>query len=226
MYSNIRGMRGKKASLTEILHEKNPQIFLITETQLRSNTGTNIDGYTFYGRPRGNQPGGGVGILVRNDIRNNVAPHINDRNLEIMWVSIRRKNFPPLFIGTYYGKQESRTSKEEIEKEMTSLTQEIEETKSNGVILLAMDANAKIGLLGENESRNGKLMKKVFEETELLIMNEDNKCEGKITRKNTSNENEISAIDFVLTTKDGKESIQKIKNRRRQISKDKREKSH
>ena len=210
MYSNIRGLRGKKASLTEVLHEKNPQIFLITETQLRSNTGTNIDGYTFYGRPRGNQPGGGVGILVRNDIRNNVAPHINDRNLEIMWVSIRRKNFPPLFIGTYYGKQESRTSKEEIEKEMTSLTQEIEETKSNGVILLAMDANAKIGLLGENESRNGKLMKKVFEETELFIMNEDNKCEGKITRKNTSNENEISAIDLVLTSKDVKEWIQKM----------------
>ena len=61
---------------------------------------------------------------------------------------------------TYYGKQESRTSKEEIEKEMTLLTEEIEETKNNGEILLAMDANAKIGLLGENDSRKGKLIKK------------------------------------------------------------------
>ena len=117
-----------------------------------------------------------------------------------MWISIRRKNFPPLFIGTYYDKQESRTSKEEIEKEMTLLTEEIEETKNNGEILLAMDANAKIGLLGENESRNDKLIKKVFDETELFIMNKDTKCEGKITRKNTGNENETSAIDFIRKT--------------------------
>ena len=74
---------------------------------------------------------------------------ISNRNIEVIWVSIRRKNLPPIIVGTYYGKQESRTSKEEIEKEMTLLTEELEEMKNEGEVLLTMDGNAKIGLLGE-----------------------------------------------------------------------------
>ena len=96
--------------------------------------------------------GGGVGICVRNDIRPNIAAHISERNLEIMWVSIRRKKMPPLFVGTYYGKQETRTNKNEIEREMTLLNEEIEEIQKEGEILLTMDGNAKIGLLGEEIS--------------------------------------------------------------------------
>ena len=48
MYTNIRGMKGKKESLTEILCENEPQIFLLSETLLCSNAGTLIEGYTFY----------------------------------------------------------------------------------------------------------------------------------------------------------------------------------
>ena len=107
MYSNIRGLKGKKTSLIDILHENNPQLFLLTETQLRANTGIKIDGYTFYGRKREGKVGGGVAIFVRNDIRSNTAPHISDRNSEIMWVSVRRKKLPPILIGVYYGKQDS-----------------------------------------------------------------------------------------------------------------------
>ena len=33
-----------------------------------------------------------------------------------------------------------------------------------GEIILCMDANAKVGLMGEECSRNGKLIKKVFED--------------------------------------------------------------
>lgn len=84
MYSNIRGMNGKKNSLTEILHESDPQIYLLTETQLRSNAGIKIDGYNFYGRKREGKLGGGVGILVRNDILTKTAPHVSDRSIEMM----------------------------------------------------------------------------------------------------------------------------------------------
>ena len=108
-----------------------------------------MSNYTFFGRKRDGKSGGGVGILVRNDIRPNIALHISNRNIEVIWVSIRRKNLPPIIVGTYYGKQESRTSKEEIEKEMTLLTEELEEMKNEGEVLLTMDGNAKIGLLGE-----------------------------------------------------------------------------
>merc|ERR1712228_742606 len=72
--------------------------------------------------------------------------------------------------------------------------------KKDGEILLAMDANAKIGLLGENISRNGHKLLNLISNTGLSILNKSKKCEGTITRKNAKNENEISAIDFILAS--------------------------
>ena len=200
MYTNIRGIKGKKASLATILQQQEPHVFLLTETQLRSDLTINFKGYTFYHRKREGKIGGGVGILIRNDFRQNTAPHISDRPIEIMWISLSRKNLPPLIIGCYYGKQESRTNKNEIEQEMTLLTEEIEEMKREGEIILAMDGNAKLGLLGEQISCNGKLLRKVFDETGLRILNENDKCQGKVTRTNTKNDKENSAIDFIIST--------------------------
>ena len=190
MYSNIRGLKGKKLSLTGILHENDPQIFLLAETQLRTNTGMSINGYTFYGRKREGGSGGGVGVFVRNDIRQNVAPHTSDRCIEMMWISIRRKNLPPLMVGVYYGKQETRTSKNEIEKEMMLLREEIQEMKDEGEIMIAMDGNAKIGILGEEKTRNGKLLLQVFDDAGLKVMNRSKKCDGRVTRMNTKNEDD------------------------------------
>ena len=66
---------------------------------------------------------------------------------------------------------------------MAMLSEEIEERKNDGEIFLAMDANAKIGILGEEISRNGKKIIEVFENTDLTIMNTNRKCQGKVTRK-------------------------------------------
>ena len=202
MYANIRGMKSKRNSLTETLHDHDPHLYLITETQLRSNVGMQIDGYTFYSRKREGKNGGGVGILVRNDVKNKTSPHISDRNLEMMWISLQRKARRPLMIGVYYGLQESRTNKNEIELEMSLLREEITEMQMEGEILIMMDANAKIGLLGEEVSRNGKLILDVFQETGLCVLNNSSICKGRITRKNTGKENEISAIDFVIANQE------------------------
>ena len=158
MYTNIRGIKGKKTGLTELLQDSRPQLFLITETQLRSDLTIRIDGYTFYSRKREGKNGGGVGILARNDIVPIITCHISDRNIELIWVNIRRGGKTPLIAGTYYGKQETPASKDEIEQEMHLLTEEIIEMKKEGEIILAMDGNAKIGLLNEKPSRNGKLL--------------------------------------------------------------------
>ena len=198
MYANVRGMKSKKASIAETLNEHNPQVFLLTETLLRSNTGISIDGYTFFGKCRDGKTGGGVGILIHNDIKKHAAPHQSERDIEILWISIRRKNLPPILIGSYYGKQETRTSKAEIEKEMNTLREEIIEMSKEGEILLAMDGNAKIGILGEPISRNGNLLLDVLKETNMKTLNNDPKCKGKVTRQNTKNKDEQSAIDFVV----------------------------
>ena len=115
----------------------------------------------------------------------------------MIWVNIRRKNEPPLIIGTYYGKQESRTTKNEIEQEIQLLNEEITEMKREGEIVIAMDGNAKIGILNEAISRNGKLLNQLFDYHDLKVMNHSSKCIGRITRQNTKNKNEVSAIDFL-----------------------------
>ena len=61
-----------------------------------------------------------------------------------------------------------------------------------------MDGNGKIGLLGKQKSRNGKHLESVFEEQCLEVINRSEKCMGKVTRQSTTNENEKSAIDFVV----------------------------
>ena len=210
MYANIRGMKGKKNSLIESLNDNNPQVFLLTETQLRSNIGMQIKGYQFYGRKREGKNGGGVAILVRNDIIDKVIPHISDRPIELMWISIRRQNKEPLFLGVHYGKQESRTNKEEIENEMALLKEEIREMNNEGEIVIAMDANAKVNLINEGISRNGYHILKVFQDEDIQMLNGSAKCEGAITRKNTKNVNEISAIDFVVASHDAAEMINKV----------------
>ena len=199
MYSNIRGINGKRNSLTEILHDNDPHVYLLSETQLRSNTGIKIDGYNFYSRKREGKFGGGVGILVRNDILHKTAPHISDRNIEMIWISLKTKEERPLMIGVYYGQQET-LSKNEIDLEMSLLKEEIQEMRQDGEILIAMDGNGKIGLLGEDHSRNGKLLLQVFTEMNLLILNNSDICYGKITRQNTKINSEMSAIDFVVAS--------------------------
>ena len=50
-------------------------MFVITEILLKSDGGMRIDGYTFYSKAREGKNGGGVGVLVRNDINASSAPH-------------------------------------------------------------------------------------------------------------------------------------------------------
>ena len=50
--------------------------------------------------------------------------------------------------------------------------------KKEGEIFLAMDGNAKLGILGEAPSRNGKLLSQVFSNTGLILMNNSQKCKG------------------------------------------------
>ena len=200
MYSNIRGLRGKRSSLIEQLSTEKPNFFLLTETLLTSDLDIQIEGYTFFGRSRQGRTGGGVGILVRNDTLNNTIPHVTDRDIEIIWVSYKREKHQPIFIGCYYGKQESRCSKEQIMNEMDRLAEEIQEYKNEGEILIFMDGNGKIGLLGEEKSRNGKLLENTIMANELTFLNKSKKCVGKITRVNSKNSNEKSAIDFVVAS--------------------------
>ena len=199
-YANARGLKSKKLSLIDILGEIKPDISLFTETMLKSQNEMKIEGYTFFGKSRGKKTCGGVGILVRNDLKGYVTPHETRDNIELLWVSLRRDKNHPIFLGVYYGKQESRNSRDEMLAEMNILSTEIQEKNNEGEVVLFMDGNGKIGLLGENISRNGALLENIFEECELEVVNRKEICKGKVTRQNRANESEQSAIDFVVAS--------------------------
>ena len=197
-------------SLKDISCELAPEIILLAETHLENNVGVRLKGYTYFGRSRTEGSGGGVGIMVKDEIKNRVAPHSTDKDIELVWISVRRHVEKPIYIGVYYGKQESRVSRADIEHEMDQLTEELIERQSEGDILLAMDGNGKIGLMGEPISRNGSLLMQAFDESEVVIMNGCDKCKGIVTRQNTKKPDERSAIDFVVCTPAVEETISKI----------------
>ena len=127
-YANCRGINSKKNSLTDVLGELNPQIALFTETKLSANVGFKLEGYTFCGKGGKSKNSGGVGILVRDDLKKVITPHEPLHDIEMFWVSIQRENKTPIFCGVYYGKQES-SSNDEMKQEMEKLCEEILDKK-------------------------------------------------------------------------------------------------
>ena len=87
-----------------------------------------------------------------------------------------------------------------MKKEMDDLCEEILDKKREGEVVLFMDANAKIGMLNENISRNGRYLLNVVDECDLEIINKSDVCKGTVTRVNRKNPDERSAIDYVIAT--------------------------
>ena len=210
LYANARGIKSKMPCIKNVFAEKKPDIALFTETHLSDDKGMNVDGYTWFGKARKTGKGGGVGIFVKNEKKSVVAPHYTQRDLEITWVSINRNTNSPLFVGVYYGKQETTCNKATINDEMVRLTEEILEMQREGEVIICMDANAKVGLMGEEISRNGGLISAVFEECEMNIINGTEKCEGLVTRQNRKKKTEQSAIDLVVTSYQAQEWVTKM----------------
>ena len=138
-YANARGITSKKMSIIDILGELEPQIALFTETMLKTQNGFAIDGYTFCGKSRPKRACGGVGILVKNELKHLITPHETDGDIELMWVSIKRKGKKPVFVGVYYGKQESRNNRNDMLTEMDLLSSAIQQKKNEGEVILWME---------------------------------------------------------------------------------------
>lgn len=186
--------------IKSVLAEVKPDVALMTETHLTEDRGVIVEGYTFFGKSRTKGKGGGVGIFIKSDLKSTMAPHYTQRDLEILWLSVSRKCAKPIYIGVYYGKQETTCNKNIIQTEMENLSDEILELKQEGEVIICMDANAKVGLMGEEHSRNGRLMEDLFNECEMTIINRTKVCKGVITRQNRKRPEERSAIDLVAST--------------------------
>ena len=170
-----------------------------------------IQGYKWINeKTRANKGGGGVAIAVREDLihRTQQPQNLETRNEEATWIQIKTNQNNLLFIGTYYGKQE--TEKETIvEEEYTTLTTQINTLKTKGEVVLTGDFNAKLrvekeGECLQEESRNGKLLKTMMKNTNMEAANLRNDAKGVWTRQHRHNASERSVIDYILTPADNK----------------------
>ena len=91
LYTNATSLINKwDAFNSRIISESFPHLLMITETWFKQNTITNLDNYTLFSNNRSIQPGGGVAIYVRDDVRAFEANHIinPDPSTEQIWCSI------------------------------------------------------------------------------------------------------------------------------------------
>ena len=66
---NTKDIKSKITSITTTLHTHNTHIAAITETHLNNDETINIQGYQWLDHNRENKKGGGIGFLIRNDIK-------------------------------------------------------------------------------------------------------------------------------------------------------------
>ena len=140
-------------------------IVTITETKGRP---PKLEGYEWQ-NSESKTSAGGVDIAVRNDLlpsTRQVTEEIAELN-NVYWIEIQANN-SSVYIGTFYGKQETST-KEENENEFAALTTQIKRLQQSGEIVLTGDFNAKLELevqgKQQKESPRGKLLRQMLQET-------------------------------------------------------------
>ena len=92
--------------------------------------------------------GGGIGFLINNIIKTAITiKQQKNTNTEIMWIRIQLKRKEALFIGLFYGKQESRNINITLDENFNIIERHLCQFTANNQnhILLFGDFNAKIG---------------------------------------------------------------------------------
>ena len=201
---NVRGLKGKIRSLESLLQTEKITIALITETMMKKGDQISIKGYRWIDKPKENNKGGRVGILVSEKIaQNTTEDNFNDEyeNLETKWIQIesRPRN---LAIGVFYGPQENDCAAK-VKEIYAALNNQLTHKAENNEIILAGDFNAKIAISTKNckqrESRNGKLLQKIITDNNMTVANL--KADAGIwTRVNRKKSEEKSVIDYILAS--------------------------
>ena len=196
---NVRGIKGKLTSLTSALNTHGTHIAAITETLLGNNEKITIPGYTWKGKNREKKKGGGVGFLIRDDIKNLTTDiQIETSHTEIKWIRLKCKE--NIAIGVFYGKQEN-INQDDADDQFNELTTQTNLMINEGQVILMGDMNAKIesedNSNKQEPSRNGKLLIQYTEATNTLIINKSKTHSGIWTRTNKQGTKK-SLIDYII----------------------------
>ena len=124
MHTNIQSSKNKLNSLVAILKTNDVNLVTINETHLRANDKLNIEGYKTFTRNRKDKAKGGIATCVNNK---SAATSLKvGEGQDDEYIITRHGEFSPAInVINYYGKQESRQSKENIEEDWEKILHEI-----------------------------------------------------------------------------------------------------
>ena len=169
-----------------------------------------MQGYQWLGHNRENKKGGGIGFLIRNDIKKLFEEHEvpNSNDTEIKWIKIKGKT--NIALSVIYGKQES-AKKEEAEQQFQELTTHTNMLQQTHRVIILGDLNAKIEITQpdhqQKQSRNGKMLAKYVNDTDMVNANTHKNHQDSWKRVNTNNSQEKSIIDYIIVSKSLEPSI-------------------
>ena len=204
--NNAAGILNKLKSLEMNLKTFKPSVYFVQETKCRRKNKVSHPDYIVFEHIRKNSGGGGLLTAVHKNLK---PVSVSDEDdIEILVVQGVIENKPVRFVNGYGPQDESNSTDEEKFQFFNRLDVEIKSAKMAGTMLcIQMDANSKLGpeyVPGDPKqmSKNGKLLAKVVDDNELIVVNGTQKCTGLITRyRKTVNSVEESVIDFFIVCK-------------------------
>ena len=100
---NIRGIRSKYHELLDIINKLNdPEVIVLCETWLKpSDPRPNIPGYAFSGCDRKNRKGGGIGVLVKNNLKSRVFLDFDSDFMKSHVIEIKGDRHNTIIAGIY-----------------------------------------------------------------------------------------------------------------------------
>ena len=212
-----KALYSKQHSLKHLVEIIAPSAILVQESKLKKIGQINFNGYKTFERLRKNKDGGGLLTAVVEDL-SPVLVSVGSETNEILTVQVNVGGRRIRIINAYAPQEtpESFVDKslefwEELEKEIVAAF------KENCMILIELDANAKIGsnLIKnnphQNVTNNGKFLIDMAERRNLVILNTLKKCEGTITRqRKVENKIEKSVLDYFLVSEDLCQFLEKM----------------
>ena len=210
IYANPAGITGKITSLVSLAQTTDAQIIALAETKMGKQC-PRVQGYTWINKPRRERKGGGVALLIREDITHLVEPVDNteDSDQEICWAKLKSgKN--NVFLGVFYGPQENSPN-EEVQTQYANISTQVNKFKTRGHVILMGDFNAKLEIddINQSQSRNGKYLKRTIEDTGTTAVSLK-ASKGIWTRVNRKNNRERSVIDYIIMTDEIAQEIRTI----------------
>ena len=202
LYANPDGITGKVTSLLAAARATKAHIIGLAETKIGT-THPRVEGYEWVNKPRKNKRGGGVALLIREDIYHltEVVENLEDQDQEILWITMKQNK--KVFIGIFYGPQE-KCSNEEAERQYSQITSQINKMKKEGQVILMGDFNAKLEVKKSNitqeQSRNGRIMKKMLDDTDTTPITLQANIGNWTRSRKRKDEIERSIIDYVIMT--------------------------